>query len=75
MLITKWTGETRLDLRKDKEFFTKLLENNCLSNDCDGSGDEKIHPQGLKDCVFKEELCVASHTTVMFSMLNLSYLR
>ena len=31
-----------------KEFFTKT---GCLMT-ADGSGDEKIHPQGLKDYVF-----------------------
>ena len=46
--MTKWTDKEWQDRREDKGFFTKLFEKTgCLMN-VDGSGDEKIQPQGLK---------------------------
>ena len=50
--MTKWTCEAWRELGEDKEFFTKLLEKTGCLITVDGSGDEKIQPQGLKDYVF-----------------------
>eukprot|EP00794_Sanderia_malayensis_P014737 gene14737-16272_t len=47
VLMTKWTGEAWREIREDQEFFTKLFaKTGCLMT-VDGSGDEKIQPQGL----------------------------
>ena len=50
--MTKWTGEAWRDLREDKGFFTKLFENTGSLMTVDGSEDDKIQPQGLKEYVF-----------------------
>ena len=50
--MTKWTGETCRDLREGKEFFSKLLEESGCLMTVDGSGEEKIQPQGLKEYVY-----------------------
>ncbi len=49
--MTKWTGEASQDLRRDKEFFTKRFEKTGCLMTVDGSGDEKIQDQGLKDYI------------------------
>ena len=45
--MTKWTGKEWQDKREGKEFFTKLFEKTGCLMTVDGSGDEKIQPQGL----------------------------
>ena len=52
VLMTKWTGEAWRDLKEDKGFFTKLFEKTGCRMTVDGSEDEKIQPQGLKEYVF-----------------------
>ena len=51
VFMTKCTSEAWRDPRKVKEFLTKRLENTGCLMTVDGSGDEKIQPQGLKDYV------------------------
>ena len=52
MLMTRRTDEAWRNQREDKEFFTKLFEKTGCLMTVDRSGDEKIQPQGLEDCVF-----------------------
>ena len=47
ILMTKWAGEAWKELSKDMDLFTKLLQKTGCLITADGSGDDKIRPQGL----------------------------
>lgn len=52
ILMTRWTGEAWSELKENKGFLKRLFEKTGCLLTIDGSGDEFITPQGLKDYHF-----------------------
>lgn len=52
ILMTRWTEEAWSELKENKGFLKRLFEKTGCLLTIDGSGDEFITPQGLKDYHF-----------------------
>ena len=52
ILMTQWTGEAWSELKESKDFLRRLFEKTGFLMTTDGSGDEKISPQGLDEYSF-----------------------
>ena len=52
ILMTQWTGEAWSELKESKDFLRRLFEKTGCLMTTDGSGDEKISPQGLDEYSF-----------------------
>lgn len=47
LIMTEWTGEALSELTQNGDFFKRLFEKTGCLMTVDGSGDERITPQGL----------------------------
>ena len=52
ILLTEWTGEAWSVLTQNGDLFKRLYEKTGCLMTVDGSGDERISPQGLEDYSF-----------------------
>ena len=50
--MTQWTGEAWSELKESKDFLRRFFEKTGCLMTTDGSGDEKISPQGLDEYSF-----------------------